>query len=88
MNNEIICNDINIVRSFYENLKRANDLGLKLLFDGDGFYVQATFDVNCVRDEEKHRNYRINNVREIEVFLDAWESSKLFNESLIYLKNS
>lgn len=88
MQKEIDYTDVNTVRLYNANLQRAADLGLRLDIDEEGFYLESEFNVDnlVVDNSEKYRRYHVNDIREIEVFLESWEHSSSFTSSLEYLK--
>lgn len=88
MKKEIDYTDVNTVRLYNANLQRAANLGLRLDIDEEGFYLESEFNVDnlVVDNSEKYRRYHVNDIREIEVFLEAWEYSSSFTLSLEYLK--
>lgn len=83
-------NDFQCVRLYFENVHRAKEVGLELSFDEEGFFLRSEFNVDGlqIQNDQKVRIYRVNNVSEAMLFIEAWYESKIFQESLVYLNNN
>jgi len=76
MDNKVDLSDWQVVNAYEKCKLTANELGLELGQDEEGFFIVSNFhEKNLIDPKNNYRRYLVNDIREIEVFLEAWTYS-------------